>query len=175
MDCFSLKCNQMKNQNPASKIWPYDQITTKVNEIKSQGKSIVFTNGCFDIIHAGHVKYLAETAELADFLIVAVNSDASVKRMEKSPARPLQNEFSRSHVMASFAFVDAVIVFTEDTPKEIIEIITPHVLVKGGDYTVENIVGADWVMQHGGQVKTIEFLPGYSTSAIEKKILQSHS
>jgi rfaE bifunctional protein nucleotidyltransferase chain/domain len=164
----------MKNQNPASKIWSNDQIVSKVNEIKSQGKSIVFTNGCFDIIHAGHVKYLAETAELADFLIVAVNSDESVKRMEKSPARPLQNEFSRSHVMASFAFVDAVIIFNEDTPKEVIEIITPNILVKGGDYTLENIVGAHWVIQNGGQVKTIDFLPGYSTSAIEQKILLSH-
>ncbi len=164
----------MKNQNPASKIWSNDQIVSKVNEIKSQGKSIVFTNGCFDIIHAGHVKYLAETAELADFLIVAVNSDESVKRMEKSPARPLQNEFSRSHVMASFAFVDAVIIFNEDTPKEVIEIITPNILVKGGDYALENIVGAFWVIQNGGQVKTIDFLPGYSTSAIEQKILHSH-
>lgn len=164
----------MKNQNPASKIWSNNQISEKIKEIKSQGKTIVFTNGCFDIIHAGHVKYLAETADLADFLIVAVNSDASVKRMEKSPARPLQNEFSRAHVMASFSFVDAVIIFTEDTPKEVIELITPNVLVKGGDYTLENIVGAQWVIQNGGEVKTIEFLPGYSTSAIEKKIIEAH-
>jgi len=164
----------MKNQNPASKIWSNNQLSEKINEIKSLGKTIVFTNGCFDIIHAGHVKYLAETSELADFLIVAVNSDDSVKRMEKSPARPLQNEFSRSLVMASFSFVDAVIIFNEDTPKEVIEIITPNVLVKGGDYSIENIVGANWVIQNGGEVKTIDFLPGYSTSAIEQKILQSH-
>jgi len=164
----------MKNQNPASKIWSNNQLSEKINEIKSLGKTIVLTNGCFDIIHAGHVKYLAETSELADFLIVAVNSDDSVKRMEKSPARPLQNEFSRSLVMASFSFVDAVIIFNEDTPKEVIEIITPNVLVKGGDYSIENIVGANWVIQNGGEVKTIDFLPGYSTSAIEQKILQSH-
>lgn len=164
----------MKNQNPASKIWSNDQLSKKILEIKSLGKTIVFTNGCFDIIHAGHVKYLAETSELADFMIVAINSDDSVRRMEKSPARPLQNEFSRSLVMASFSFVDAVIIFNEDTPKEVIEIITPNVLVKGGDYTIDNIVGANWVIQNGGEVKTIDFLPGYSTSAIEQKILQSH-
>jgi rfaE bifunctional protein nucleotidyltransferase chain/domain len=142
--------------------------------VKSQGKKIVFTNGCFDILHAGHVKYLEEASQLGDFFVVAINTDESVQRLEKSPARPLQNEFSRTHVMASLGFVDAVVLFNEDTPKEIIEIMTPDILVKGADYTIENIVGADWVIKHGGAVKTIEFLPGFSTSAVEKKIIETH-
>lgn len=156
------------------KIWTQEQLEAQIQKIKSQNKTIVFTNGCFDILHAGHVHYLQKTASLADFFIVGVNSDDSVKRLEKSPARPLQNESSRSTVMSALACVDAVVVFDEDTPKEIIEIITPDVLVKGGDYEIKDIVGADWVTQHGGRVTTIEFLPGYSTTAIEKKIISEH-
>lgn len=164
----------MPNNNTSAKIWPQSNISRNVSEIKSQGKKIVFTNGCFDILHAGHVQYLEEASQLGDFLIVALNTDESVQRLDKSPARPLQNEYSRTHVMASLGFVSAVVLFNEDTPKEIIELITPDVLVKGADYTIENIVGADWVIQHGGIVKTIEFLPGFSTSAIERKIIQTH-
>jgi rfaE bifunctional protein nucleotidyltransferase chain/domain len=153
------------------KIWTRAELESQVQKVKKQNKTIVFTNGCFDILHAGHVHYLQETASLADFFIVGVNSDDSVKRLEKSPARPLQNESSRSAVMSALGCVDAVVVFDEDTPKQIIEIITPDVLVKGGDYEIKDIVGADWVTQHGGRVTTIEFLPGYSTTAIEKKII----
>ena len=160
--------------NSTNKIWDNNSIVSNINLVKSQGKKIVFTNGCFDILHAGHVKYLEEAAQLGDFFVVALNTDESVQRLDKSPARPLQNEFSRTHVMASLGFVDAVVLFNEDTPKEIIETITPDVLVKGADYTIENIVGADWVMKHGGIVKTIEFLPGFSTSAIERKIIETH-
>lgn len=164
----------MQKTNSADKIWNSSSIESKVNLVKSEGQKIVFTNGCFDILHAGHVKYLEEASQLGDFFIVALNTDESVQRLDKSPARPLQNEFSRTHVMASIGFVDAVVLFNEDTPKEIIELITPDILVKGADYTVENIVGAEWVLKHGGEVKTIEFLPGFSTSAIERKIIETH-
>lgn len=164
----------MQKTNSADKIWNSSSIESNISLVKSQGKKIVFTNGCFDILHAGHVKYLEEASLLGDFFIVALNTDESVQRLDKSPARPLQNEFSRTHVMASLGFVDAVVLFNEDTPKEIIELITPDILVKGADYTIENIVGADWVLKHGGEVKTIEFLPGFSTSAIERKIIETH-
>lgn len=156
-----------------SKIWNRSEVAELAEGVRQQGKRIVFTNGCFDILHAGHVAYLQEAASLGDFLVVAVNSDDSVKRLEKSPARPLQNEYSRSHVMAALGCVGAVVVFDEDTPLEIISEIKPDVLVKGADYTIDKIVGADVVLQNGGEVKTIAFLPGYSTTAIEKKILDS--
>lgn len=162
----------MKNSTQ-TKIWPTDLLDQKVNEVKSAGKSIVFTNGVFDILHAGHVHYLEQTAQLGDFFIVALNSDESVQRLDKSPARPLQSEQSRAAVMASLGCVDAVVIFSEDTPKEIIEQITPNVLVKGGDYQLHQIAGADWVKQHGGTVTTIEFLPGFSTTQIEQKIIQT--
>lgn len=164
----------MKKPQIQQKIWDRNSLSEKVQSI-GDGQKIVFTNGCFDIIHAGHIDYLEKASQLGDFFIVAVNSDDSVKRLEKSPARPLQSEYSRSRVMASFAFVDAVVIFNEDTPKEIIEIITPDILVKGGDYQIQDIVGYNWVTQHGGHVTTIPFLEGYSTTAIEEKILNSRN
>jgi rfaE bifunctional protein nucleotidyltransferase chain/domain len=157
-----------------NKIWTWDQAKIVVDRFREEGKKMVFTNGCFDILHAGHVHYLEAAAQLGDGLLVALNTDESVQRLDKSPARPLQSEFSRSHVMAALGFVTGVVLFNEDTPKEIIEHITPHILVKGADYAIDNIVGAQWVIKHGGEVKTLEFLPGYSTTQIEKKILSAH-
>ena len=162
------------NTKTEQKIWSRDEAQSKAAAVKQAGKRLVFTNGCFDIMHAGHVAYLQEAAGLGDFLLVAVNSDESIRRLEKSPARPLQNEFSRSRVMAALSFVDAVIVFDEDTPKELIADVMPDVLVKGADYKIEDIVGAKEVLANGGDVKTIAFLPGFSTSAIEKKILEAN-
>ena len=162
------------NTKTEQKIWSRDEAQSKAATVKQAGKRLVFTNGCFDIMHAGHVAYLQEAAGLGDFLLVAVNSDDSIRRLEKSPARPLQNEFSRSRVMAALSFVDAVIVFDEDTPKELIADVMPDVLVKGADYKIEDIVGAKEVLANGGDVKTIAFLPGFSTSAIEKKILEAN-
>jgi len=156
------------------KIWTWDQAKEQIAQFRTAGKKMVFTNGCFDILHAGHVHYLEAAAQLGDGLLVALNTDESVQRLEKSPARPLQSSNSRSRVMAALGFVTGVVLFNEDTPKEIIEYITPHILVKGADYAIENIVGADWVLQHGGEVKTLEFVPGYSTTQIEKKILTAH-
>jgi len=152
------------NTNP--KIWKREEARQFAAGIKASGKRIVFTNGCFDILHAGHVTYLQEAATLGDFLVVGVNSDDSVKRLDKSPARPLQNEFSRSTVLAALQFVGAVIVFDEDTPLELIQAVKPDVLVKGADYKIEDILGAKEVLAAGGEVKTLEFLPGYSTSNI---------
>ncbi len=157
-----------------SKIWKREEAVECAAEIKAAGKRIVFTNGCFDILHAGHVTYLQEAAALGDFLVVGINSDDSVKRLEKSPARPLQNEFSRSTVMAALQCVGAVIVFNEDTPLELIQAVKPDVLVKGADYKVEDIVGSKEVLAAGGEVKTLAFLPGYSTSSIENKILEAN-
>jgi rfaE bifunctional protein nucleotidyltransferase chain/domain len=162
------------NTKTEQKIWSRDEAQSKAAAVKQAVKRLVFTNGCFDIMHAGHVAYLQEAAGLGDFLLVAVNSDDSIRRLEKSPARPLQNEFSRSRVMAALSFVDAVIVFDEDTPKELIADVMPDVLVKGADYKIEDIVGAKEVLANGGDVKTIAFLPGFSTSAIEKKILEAN-
>lgn len=160
------------NTNP--KIWKREKARQFAAGIKASGKRIVFTNGCFDILHAGHITYLQEAATLGDFLVVGVNSDDSVKRLDKSPARPLQNEFSRSTVLAALQFVGAVIVFDEDTPLELIQAVKPDVLVKGADYKIEDILGAKEVLAAGGEVKTLEFLPGYSTSNIEKKILEAN-
>jgi rfaE bifunctional protein nucleotidyltransferase chain/domain len=156
------------------KIWTWDQAKEAIAQFRAVGKKMVFTNGCFDILHAGHVHYLEAASLLGDGLLVALNTDESVQRLEKSPARPLQSSSSRVRVMAALGFVTGVVLFNEDTPKEIIEFITPHILVKGADYSIENIVGAEWVLQHGGEVKTLDFVPGYSTTQIEKKILAAH-
>ena len=156
------------------KIWTWDQAKDAIAQFRAVGKKMVFTNGCFDILHAGHVHYLEAASLLGDGLLVALNTDESVQRLEKSPARPLQSSSSRVRVMAALGFVTGVVLFNEDTPKEIIEFITPHILVKGADYSIENIVGAEWVLQHGGEVRTLDFVPGYSTTQIEKKILAAH-
>ncbi len=147
-------------------------LTERVLEWKSKGYRVVFTNGCFDILHAGHVDYLNKAADLGDKLIVALNSDASVKRL-KGESRPIQDEFSRSLVLASLACVDAVVVFDEQTPFELISAIKPTILVKGGDYSHGNIVGSEVVLENNGEVIIIPLVKGYSTTAIELKIRQS--
>ena len=166
----------MKNylHNITDKIYPNaEAISFKIKEWKHAGLKIVFTNGCFDILHKGHVSYLASSADLGDKLVIGLNSDASVQRLNKSPNRPLQGEDSRAHVLASLSFIDGVVIFNEDTPLNLITSLLPEVLVKGADYKIEDIVGAQEVLANGGQVKTIEFINGYSTSAIEQKILNS--
>lgn len=132
-------------------------------------KKIVFTNGCFDLLHLGHIDYLTKAADLGDVLIVGVNSDASVSRL-KGNHRPINNEEQRSMILASLHFVDAVTIFPEDTPLDLISVVRPDVLVKGGDYKPQDIVGAGLVKSTGGRIVTIDFLPGFSTSAIEEKI-----
>jgi D-glycero-beta-D-manno-heptose 1-phosphate adenylyltransferase len=140
-----------------------------VDRWKAEGKKVVFTNGCFDIIHLGHVDYLEKARSLGDKLVVGLNSDDSVSRF-KGPERPIQDERSRSRIMASFQFVDLVVFFNEDTPQALISALLPNILVKGSDYLAENIVGADVVKKNGGMVKTIDFVPGYSTTRIVEKI-----
>ncbi|MBW6489660.1 MAG: D-glycero-beta-D-manno-heptose 1-phosphate adenylyltransferase [Lentimicrobium sp.] len=130
---------------------------------------IVFTNGCFDIIHLGHIDYLLKAAELGDKLIIGLNTDNST-RLLKGPSRPINDEKSRAMILASLNFVDAVVLFDEETPYELIKTINPDILVKGADYRPEEIVGYDIVTAKGGSVATIEYLDGYSTSLIESKI-----
>jgi len=151
------------------KIYSRTDIVTKVNELRLNGQKVVFTNGCFDIIHRGHISYLSEAASLGDFLVVGVNSDASVKRL-KGINRPLQDEDSRAEILAALECVGGIVMFEEDTPLELIQAIQPDVLVKGGDYSVETVVGAKEVLSRGGSVELLSFLPGYSTTSIEDKI-----
>lgn len=151
-----------------SKIKTFDEIIAASENWQSQNKRIVFTNGCFDIVHLGHVDYLSRAADLADVLIIGVNTDASVSRI-KGKNRPLQDELSRSTLLASFQFVEAVVLFDDDTPYELIKAIQPDVLVKGSDYEEADIVGADIVRDKGGEIATIDFLDGYSTSSIIEK------
>ena len=132
-------------------------------------RTLCFTNGCFDLIHPGHVKYLEDARALGDFLVVGLNGDASVTRL-KGPSRPLQDENARASVLLGLHSVDAVIRFEEDTPFELIRALAPDLLVKGGDYTPEGVVGRDLVEARGGRVEIIPFLPGHSTTAIVERI-----
>jgi D-glycero-beta-D-manno-heptose 1-phosphate adenylyltransferase len=148
----------------------HEDIRSMAQDWHTSNKTIVFTNGCFDLLHLGHIDYLSKAADLGDILVVGLNSDESVTRL-KGNHRPLQNEASRTMLMAALEFVDAVVVFAEDTPIELIKTIRPDILVKGGDYTQETVVGADLVKDKGGKVMLIPFLDGHSTSAIEHKII----
>jgi len=152
------------------KILDLNQLKHSVYRWRFLSKKIVFTNGCFDILHLGHVDYLSKASDLGDILILGVNSDASTSRL-KGPNRPINNEEQRSILLASMHFVDAVVIFDDPTPLELIKMVRPDVLVKGSDYNLSNIVGADVVQSYNGQVKTIEFLPGYSTTLIEQRII----
>lgn len=152
-----------------SKIWLKEEVKIKIEDLKNQGKTIVFTNGCFDLIHFGHIQYLSKAADTGDFLIIGLNSSSSVRAL-KGPSRPINDEETRIHVIASFEFVRAVVVFEELTPENLIHVIRPDILIKGGDYEEKNIIGSDYVKSYGGKVATIPFVDGYSSSAIEKKI-----
>jgi len=156
------------------KIVTMDIAQAIVKNWQIQGEKVVFTNGCFDILHAGHVHYLEEAKQLGNKLVVGLNTDHSVQRLDKSPARPIQSQDSRAMVLAALESVSLVVLFDEDTPKELIETLNPNILVKGADYQIDQIVGGSHVIGNGGEVKTLEFLPGYSTSKIEQKILKSH-
>ncbi len=137
-----------------------------------KGYKIVFTNGCFDILHLGHIDYLAKARNLGDKLMVGLNTDASVRRI-KEENRPINDESSRAMLLASLQFVDAVVLFNEDTPFNLIKKVQPDILVKGSDYKPENIVGADIVTAKGGKIETIDFLEGYSTTSVIEKIKKS--
>ncbi len=152
-----------------SKIVDINDIEPLLTYWNLKSQKIVFTNGCFDILHRGHVEYLAQAANHGDVLVIGLNTDSSVKRL-KGNTRPVQDEYARAMLMASLHYVSAVIMFDEDTPYELIKKVQPDVLVKGSDYKVEDIVGYDVVKAKGGEVVTIDFIEGYSTSSIIDKL-----
>ena len=152
-----------------SKIYTRDGIVQQAMRWRFLSKKIVFTNGCFDILHKGHLHSLNEAAGFGDVLVVGVNADASVAKL-KGPHRPVNDQDSRSLVLASLVVTDAIVIFDEDTPQALIEALQPDVLVKGGDYTIDQIAGAADTLRRGGEVKIVPLIKGYSTSAIIQKI-----
>ncbi len=152
-----------------SKIIDINNIESHLTYWNLKNKKIVFTNGCFDILHRGHIEYLAQAANHGDILLIGLNTDNSVRRI-KGNSRPVQDQFARALVLASLQFVSAVILFDEDTPYELIKRVKPDVLVKGSDYKAEDIVGYDIVTAKGGEVVTIDFIEGYSTTSIIEKL-----
>lgn len=160
----------MKQSNSiVDRIFSRDEIKQEVLRMRLKSKTIAFTNGVFDILHEGHIAVLSEAASFADILIVGINSDSSVKKL-KGEGRPINNENSRALIMASLIMVDVVVIFDEETPLELIKIIKPDVLIKGGDYTLETMVGAKEVMDAGGKIQLIPLREGFSTTGIIKKI-----
>lgn len=152
-----------------SKIINTDKLHSYIQELKATHNTVVFTNGCFDVLHYGHVSYLTKARSLGSKLIIGLNSDSSVKKL-KGESRPINNQKARAILLASFIFVDAVIIFDEETPENLIKMISPDILVKGGDYKFEDIVGADFITANGGSVKIIPFEEGYSSTNIIKNI-----
>lgn len=145
----------------------FDEIASALSGVRA-GRKIVFTNGCFDLLHVGHVRYLQEARRLGDLLVVGVNSDASTKRL-KGPTRPIQNENDRAEILAALACVDYTVVFEEDTPAELIRRVKPDILVKGGDWKIDQIVGGDFVQSYGGEVMSLQFVDGKSTTKLIEK------
>ncbi|MCK5785128.1 MAG: D-glycero-beta-D-manno-heptose 1-phosphate adenylyltransferase [Candidatus Sabulitectum sp.] len=150
-------------------VFTADEAADLARRLREEGKQIVFTNGCFDILHPGHLEILERARKLGDFLFVGLNSDDSVKRL-KGHSRPVQRLDSRAAVLASLRCVDCVIPFSQDTPLELINGILPDILVKGGDYTVEQVIGAQTVIGNGGRVEIIPLVKGYSTTAVIKEL-----
>lgn len=157
------------NFNFSDNILTKDQLSVQAKIWKLAGKKVVFTNGCFDILHRGHLQILTTSASFGDVLVVGINTDASVKKL-KGPLRPVNDEAFRSLMLASLKYVDAVVLFDEPTPLSIIEAIMPDVLVKGGDYTVNQIVGAEEVIQNGGKVEIVPIVKGFSTTKLIEAI-----
>jgi D-beta-D-heptose 7-phosphate kinase/D-beta-D-heptose 1-phosphate adenosyltransferase len=161
------------HRDSVAKIKNLDVLVSLIKREQEMGKRVVFTNGCFDLLHAGHVKYLQKARSLGDLLILGLNSDASVRRL-KGPSRPLIDEEERAHLLAALDCVDYVVMFDEDTPLRLIETLKPDILVKGGDYTREGVVGHEVVESYGGRVELVEFVDGKSTTGIIEKILQRY-
>lgn len=155
-------------EDPKRKIIPRRAARAAFSRLRRAGATIVFTNGCFDILHAGHARYLREAAALGDVLVVGVNGDASVRRL-KGEGRPVQPARDRAYLLASLACVSRVVVFSEDTPAALIEEVVPHLLVKGDDWKGKEIVGSEFVRSRGGSVRTIRLLPGRSTTSILRR------
>ena len=159
--------NQLKE-----KIVSQNQALKELKAWREKNKKIVFTNGCFDIIHPGHIDYLSQARDLGDILVLGLNTDQSVRRLNKGSNRPINDERTRAYVLAGLASVDLIVFFDEETPYNLIKLLQPNVLVKGKDYEVEKIIGFDILKENGGEVITIPFLEGYSTSSLIKKIIE---
>jgi len=159
--------NTLKN-----KIFSLENLKMQVKEWKATGEKVVFTNGCFDIMHQGHIEVLARTADLGTKLIIGLNSDSSIERL-KGKNRPIIKQQSRAILLASFSFVDAVVLFSEETPINLISTLLPDVLAKGGDYKIETIVGHEIVQKNGGKVILVPFVDGFSSTTIIEKIRKS--
>lgn len=155
-----------------NKILPLNSLKSKISEWQKDGNKIVFTNGCFDVLHRGHVEVLAQTANLGDKLIVGLNSDISIQIL-KGKDRPILDEKSRAILLAALSFVDAVIFFSEETPINIIRALKPDILAKGGDYKIDTIVGNEIIKENGGEVVLVPFLDGFSSTDIINKIKES--
>lgn len=154
----------------SEKLHTKESLKTLLHGWNSDNKKVVFTNGCFDILHRGHVEYLCHARDLGDKLILGLNTDASVKRLGKSPERPINSENTRATILAALECIDAIILFDEDTPLELITFVQPDVLVKGNDYKAEDIVGYDVVVAKGGKVITIQLVDGFSTTKLIEKM-----
>jgi D-glycero-beta-D-manno-heptose 1-phosphate adenylyltransferase len=159
----------MRLKKISKKIQSFEQIEKTVRTWQKAGKTVVFTNGCFDLLHYGHLHYLADARDLGDKLIIGLNSAASVKRL-KGEHRPINDELTRQHLLAALEIVDAVVVFETDTPLDLICRVAPDILVKGGDWRPEQIIGYEFVLKNGGKVMSLPFVVGYSTTNLEEKI-----
>ena len=153
-----------------TKVLPLDQLLSALSAERAEGRRIVFTNGCFDLMHIGHTRYLQAARELGDLLVVGVNSDASVRSLDKAPDRPIVPEAQRAEVLAAIGCVDYVVIFNDPDPLRLIASVQPDVLVKGGDWAIDRIVGRDIVEARGGVVKTIPLVPGLSTTGLLQRI-----
>lgn len=150
------------------KVLNHSELEQTLQHYRKENKKIVFTNGCFDLLHIGHVRYLEQAKSLGDVLIVGINTDASVQVL-KGPTRPIQNENDRAEILASLKAVDHTVLFGEQTPIDLIKIVKPDLLVKGGDWKIDQIVGSDFVLKNGGEVKSLQFINGRSTTSIIEK------
>jgi rfaE bifunctional protein nucleotidyltransferase chain/domain len=164
----------MTNCDTSQKVVDRETAARWVRELQGRGQKVVFTNGCFDLLHPGHIHYLEAARAQGDALVVGVNTDASAARLDKGPGRPVTPEADRARVLAALTCVDRVVLFPEDTPLTLITLLKPDVLVKGGDYQLHEIVGRDVVLARGGQVLALPFLPGYSTSALLARLRSRH-
>lgn len=153
-----------------AKQYSKESLKPILRSLVAEEKKVVFTNGCFDILHRGHVEYLCKARDLGDYLVLGLNTDESVKRQHKAPERPINNEETRAIILAALSCVDAIVLFNEDTPLNLITFLEPSILVKGNDYKAENIVGYDVVTANGGEVITIDLVEGFSTTHLIKKM-----
>lgn len=162
----------MFHQSLKNKIKSKEEVLKFISTLRETNKKVVFTNGCFDILHPGHVDYLCQARDFGDYLVLGLNTDTSVKKLNKAPNRPINTEVTRSLVLSGLACVDAIVFFDEETPYELIRFLKPDILVKGDDYAIEAIVGQDIVLSSGGKVLTVPMLQEYSTTKLIEKILK---